>query len=148
MDFNRRAELMLESAVLTQILGNMPNTAPSALRELRIQNEKLLRMLLEPQQPGGFRNVLRLLGGPSNSLKTSVRKARKEQGKRAQKMGHQVRKVHVLRDKFFKEWLRRNNPALTNQEFRAWNEKLHAAIAQSVQKRLKEIEQSVAEQLK
>jgi hypothetical protein len=74
-------------------------------------------MLAKPIYKGhGFETAFWLLGS------RSIKKMKKREGKQAQHIASQYKKVKLMTNSFFKEFLRRGKPELTNAEFRSWKE--------------------------
>jgi hypothetical protein len=140
MNPERWIDLTNESFILSRILDLMPTNIAS-LRELRIQNAKLLRMLLDPREKDRYTAAHRLLAGGS------LKKFKKREGKHAQRIGQQAKKVRVMSDRFFKEFLRRDNKELSNAEYRTWRAKFDAAIAQQTAKYKKRLSDEVTRRL-
>jgi hypothetical protein len=96
------------------------------IRELRIQNQKLLRMIyLQPDI--------------TLCLESSVRKTRKEAGGRAARIGRQFRKVNQLFDRAVKEFCReecarRHVRIIKNAEFQALKIELNHHIDAAVRR--------------
>jgi hypothetical protein len=132
------AEMSFESFALGRVLALLPNDFPS-IREARIQCSKLHRMLTEKNTLDKVfeAGTIALAGG-------SIKKWKKEQGKRAQQVGQQAKKVRALSDKVFKEFLRSRNPQLTNAEFRAWKKQFDSGMSQSKQKFMNDLVQKLA----
>jgi hypothetical protein len=130
-------DVSIEAYLLQGIVRILPET-PSK-RELLIQNAKLLRMIMEP--PPKDSDPLRLLGGGS------VKKSKKRLGKRAQEIGHQAKKVRELTEKFFKEFLRRDRPTLTNAEYRIWKAKFDSGMKSHRERMMKEVSNRVIHEL-
>lgn len=100
-----------ESALMGAVLSIMPEDM-GLLRELRIQNLKLMRMIESHLKKTGH-PTNPLLGGP-------LKKWKKREGKGFQLIAAQDKKVRSMRDKLFKEYLRRENPSFSNAEFASW----------------------------
>ncbi len=122
---------------MQRIVDILPDS-PSR-RELLIQNAKLLRMIMDP--PPKDSDPLRLLGGGS------VKKSKKRLGRRAQEIGHQSKKVRELAEKFYKEFLRRDKPALTNAEYRVWKAQFDSGMKQHKERMTKQIAERVLEDM-
>src|SRR5713226_8146208 len=101
MNSEKWLELSCKAHVLGGILDTLPSDFPG-IRELRIQNAKLQRMLTKPGDKGGTPIWMKILGGGS------LKKAAKWQRKLAARVGRQARKVHSMDERGFKEWLRRD----------------------------------------
>jgi len=117
MNLNKSLELTVKTFYTQEIVKMLPDL-PSR-RELLIQNGKLLRMLMEPQK---HQDRLKSFGG------ASLRKMRKDEGRRAQLIGQQARKTNDIAEKYFKEFLRGIDPKLTNAEYRIWKAKFDKGI--------------------
>ena len=100
MTGNERGQILCECFMLRFILDALPDSLPH-LREMKIQNKKLLRMF-DKTNPNAFAVGAFILGGGS------LKKFNKEQGKKDRAIGEQRRKVRQLSDLFFKEMLRQN----------------------------------------
>ncbi len=137
MSSNSSFDTAIESFLVQRIVSILP--ASPSRRELLIQNGKLLRMIMEP--PPKDSDPLRLLGGGS------VKKSKKRLGKRMQEISRQSKKVHELAEKFYKEFLRADKPALTNAEYRVWKAKLDEGMKQHKERMAKEISQKVVQKL-
>jgi len=128
MNSEKWVDLTCRCFCLQSILGVLPPDFPS-VRELRIQNAKLQRMVMAKEEYTGLRHIL---GGGS------VKKAKKLEGKRAAQVGEQARKVRILSDKSFKEFLRQNR-SITNKEFQDWKAKFESAMDGQVAKIKKQV---------
>jgi hypothetical protein len=64
----------------------------------------------------------------------STKKMKKEKGKLAALVGEQAKKTNQLAENYFKEFLRENNPKLTNAEYRAWKSKFDAGMDSNIKK--------------
>jgi len=106
------------------ILGVLPKDIPSR-RELHIQNQKLQRMLTN-RDNNSLRAALVKLGGPA-----SVEKAQRAKEKQALEISQQAKKVRVLLNIYLKDFMRRDNPKLTNTEFQMWKKKFEEGTKQS-----------------
>ena len=126
LDSNRWLDLASDAFMLQSVLQSLPPLVPSQ-RELRIQNSKLLRMLLEAP-----RSDTRAL-----SFGGSSKKLRKRLEKQAHEISGQVRKVREQTDKYFKSLLRLSNPKLTNVQYRLWKKEFDSGMAEQ-RKRIKE----------
>ena len=114
-----------EAAVLDMILSVMPKDIPS-LRELKIQNHKLQRMVTTPRDK---RTSWDMLAG-----KVSLKKWKKGEQKRALEIAAQTKKVRILSDTVFKEFLRCGDPSLTNVKFQTWKREVDGAIKEGAEK--------------
>ena len=134
MDSRLWLELICKGWALSRILDRLPPEVPD-IRELRIQNEKLIRMLADP--PWKDKMLTSDL---------SIKKYKKEQGKFALKVGEQAKKVRAMTDKSFKLWFRQSKP-FSNAQFREWRQKFDAAIAQSADKMQRQVTDNVLKQM-
>jgi hypothetical protein len=105
-----------------------------------IQNGKLLRMLMEPQE-SKYLAAAKILGG------ASLKKMRKAKGKHAQLVGEQAKKTKQLAEKYFKEFLRENNPKLTNAEYRTWRAKFDESMDSNIKKFKAQVMTRVSQQI-
>jgi truncated hemoglobin YjbI len=138
----KRLEIACEAFVLKRVLEVMPPEFPN-LRELRIQNEKLSRIVYKHRRVGDRTALaagLRALAGASD------KKERKRQGEHDARVGRQRMKVKSLATQSFKEWLRQRKP-VTNAEFRDWKRKFDEGMAESVKRTQKQITDTVVSQL-
>jgi hypothetical protein len=128
----------LESISRTIVLENMLALAPPhvarLVRELRIQNAKLKRILGEKHPAFRDGTIKQIQAGTA-----SRKKARKTEGQHMELVGQQTRKVNLLVEKSFKAWLRKTNPKLTNAEFREWRTKFDSAIEIGVQNLMRQV---------
>ena len=130
---DRWIELSYETFVLGRILAIIPGTLPS-MREARIQNHKLSRMVDKHMaRYRGIQAGLRALAGASE------KKWKKAEGKEAQLVGAQARKVRAQCDKAFKEFLRTDKPKLTNAEYRHWRTKFDKGMEESIRKFIEDV---------
>ncbi len=118
---------LCEAAVLDMILGVLPKDIPSR-RELHIQNQKLQRMIAQ-RDKNSIHAALAILGGPA-----SVEKAQRAKEKRAQEISQQAKKVRVLLTSYLKDFMRRDNPSLTNAEFQTWKKKFAEGTKESAKR--------------
>ena len=129
--------MSFESFYVGRVLAMLPSDLPS-IREARIQCGKLHRMLTERNtQDKVFEAGTRALAGGS------IKKWNKEQGKRAQQVGQQARKVRTLSDKVFKEFMRIRDPKLSNAQFRVWRKTFDLGMSQKVQKFMKNLNEKL-----
>jgi hypothetical protein len=126
-------DLTCECFIWQNLLPLMPADFP-AVRELRIQNAKLQRMLMPTRQRDEYEGMRQFLGG------ASVKKARKREGKHDAEVGQQAKKVKALAEQSFKQWLRKSN-LMTNKEFQEWKRKFYIGMDESVKGMKKRIKQ-------
>lgn len=132
MSPERWLELSCRAFVLGRILDEMPANFPG-IRELRIQNVKLQRMLVKPGAKGKASWGQKILGGGS------LKKINKQQGRLAAKVGQQARKVQSMAETGFKKWFREDNRLVSNAEFQQWKKRFDAAIDSEAKKIRKQI---------
>ena len=111
MSRTKEVDRYCESALMGAVLSIMPEDM-GLLRELRIQNLKLMRMIESHLKKTGH-PTNPLLGGP-------LKKWKKREGKGFQLIAAQDKKVRSMRDKLFKEYLRRENPSFSNARLPSW----------------------------
>jgi hypothetical protein len=138
VNHDKALDLTIETFVVDQIIKDFASERPFG-RELRIQNLKLQRILSEPRK---FALPERL----------ASKKARKRAGQRVQQIGQQAAKVRMLRDKFFKEFLRQmseeqNLKVMTNAEFHIWKKKFDAALDGQIHEFRKQVQIKVMRRL-
>lgn len=83
---------------------------------------------------------LRVLAGASE------KKWKKAEGKEAQLVGAQAKKVRVQCDKAFKEFLRIKKPQLTKAEYRVWREQVDLGIEDSARELTEILNNRMAQQ--
>lgn len=141
---NSWLDLVCKTTVFKGVLDALPNHLPF-IRELRIQNEKLNRMLMSPPWKGGPPSAERPIDliifgddgkpfraqGHSRRHEWSVKKYNKAKGKYAAKVGAQAKKVQKLADQSFKQYFRQTKQITTNAEFRHWKAKFEDVINHS-----------------
>jgi hypothetical protein len=111
MNTEKEIALIWKTFCLRRVVELMPDTVPSR-REFLIQLSKLGRMLDRPTMKYGPSHIL--------SGKISFKKYKKERGEESQRIGEQARKVKKLGDRYFKDFLRIENPKLTNADYQHW----------------------------
>jgi hypothetical protein len=126
-----------ESCVLRCAINLMPADFPS-IRELRIQSNKLLRLVLESPHPKELK--------PNRLLTEGSKKERKRQGKHDALCGEQYRKVKQLFDKAAKEQLRKSKP-MTNAEFQVWIRTFYSAVSKAAEAMQKSIANKMIAQM-
>jgi len=116
----------LQAFLYERLFGVMPDTFPN-LRELRIQIAKWQRLLHRPMVGG-----LALLGMDKSARK----KWRKDEGMRDAQAVQQGKKVRLLAERTFKEWLRlewaKSGHAYTNKKFRIWQKAFDTGMKESL----------------
>jgi hypothetical protein len=123
VNIEKQMVLMWETYMLRKVATLLPAKLPTR-RELLIQCGKLERIIFKPIGPTAFQ----LLGG------ASVKKYKKALAKQSLRIGQQHKKVKGLSEKFFKEFLREDNPSLTNAEYRTWRAKFDEGMQESIGK--------------
>lgn len=118
------------------LLSLLPEDFPD-IRQLRIQNVKLQRMLSEWTAKI---STGKAIGGGS------LKKAEKKQASHAIRIGHQINKVNTLADKSFKEWFRRAG-TLTNKQFQTWKRKFNASLTADGKRMQKQISSGMTDRL-
>jgi len=108
----KRNDLLSDTLARQEFVDLVKTDVPS-LRELRIQMDKLRRLLSEGKHEHEAARAI-LSGG-------SVKKARKRAGKRAQEISMQANKTVDLFEKFVREAMRKfnNNKPVTKEQWRA-----------------------------
>lgn len=131
-------DLWYRSAVYESLFAIMPPDFPK-LRELRIQNQKLQRLLEGVYDEDG---PWRILAGGGNIL-------RKNEGVRSARAGAQARKLQEMVVRSFKEWIRsdfqRRNQKFTNKTFRDWRISWDKAMKKGVVQMKEKVAAALAE---
>ena len=126
----KRAEQFVKAHFRDIMFEELPPNFPS-MRNLKIQNEKLLRMIRSEKDSGTM------------LVARSIKKSRKEVGQRAARIGQQIRKVDHLFEKACKEFFRAKQPKMTN----AWIQEWKAGFNKTFDARVRETKALAAKEI-
>jgi hypothetical protein len=122
----KKLDLLFECFIIQAILDTLPSDLRS-YRDLGIQNNKFMRMLIHPPINSGVIGIKQISAG-SSPTKKEIKRA----GKNARRLGQQAGEVKRARDKYLKELLLRDDPKMTNAEFRVRMKNFDEALLRKI----------------
>lgn len=134
MDRGKVFDLIAMTSIRRVLIEGMPDDFYSR-RELRIQNEKLWRMILTH---GGWPGSTVPLG------KGSIKIFNKDHGRKHAEIGRQAKKVEKMLDEAFRKSIRAKTTApMTNAQFRVWKNAIDRVLQRMVKQQKAEAQKLI-----